>query len=123
MPSSIQLLLPVLVMLGGPRVGAQAPAPAPQAQQPQQQAVSDILRAPIEGREVRLRGRLMRGVGEGKYLFSDGSGTIRLDASQIQLPHDTKLSGQTTVEVIGEVGSGVFDAPSVQVHSVTLISP
>ncbi|MCW7538355.1 NirD/YgiW/YdeI family stress tolerance protein [Aquabacterium sp. A7-Y] len=120
-----RLLLSALVLLAAlgaatPSRGQAAPA---RGAGPSQSNVADVLKAPVEGTEIRLRGRLVRQVGEGRYLLSDGSGIIRIDAVGTPLPEPSKITGQTTVEVIGEIESGVSEAPAVDVHSLTVISP
>ena len=102
---------------------AQGPALQDEEPPPPQTSVSEVMSEPTEGREIRLRGQLVREMSEGVYLFADESGSIRIDLNHTALKVDREVSGQPTVEVVGELGSLKGAPPSVSVRSLTVVAP
>lgn len=122
LPSAFALLTGLYGPAGWAAQPGQEPGQGPAAA-PAQSTVADILKAPVEGTEIRLRGRLVRRESEGRYLFSDGSGAIRLEAGGLPVPQHGKITGQTTVEVIGAVEGGPAASPTIDVRRITVIAP
>ena len=117
-------LMPALMLATAAfMVHAQGPALQDEEPPPPQTRVSEVMSEPTEGREIRLRGRLVREMADGVYLFSDDSGSIRIDVNDTALKVDREVSGQPTVDVVGELGSLKGAPPSVRVRSLTVVAP
>lgn len=80
-------------------------------------SVADVLKNPVDDQYVQLKGQLIRQVGNEKYIFTDGTGEIRVDIDNKLLtgPIDDK----TTVIIRGEVEKDFLESPEIDVDSVT----
>jgi uncharacterized protein (TIGR00156 family) len=80
------------------RGGFQGPGSA--SDQPM--SVANILRNPVDDLRVTLRGNIILKIGGDKYVFSDGTGEIRVDIDNSEWPAEP-VNEKTTVEIIGKV--------------------
>ena len=81
--------------------------------------VSAILENPKDDQDVVVQGRLLRKLGDEKYMFSDGSGEIvvEIDDDDFQGAVDEK----TVVELHGEVDTGRNRPPEIEVDSMRVV--
>ncbi|MHA7600782.1 YgiW/YdeI family stress tolerance OB fold protein [Alicycliphilus sp. T452] len=87
--------------------------------EPVARTVREVLAQPRDGRPAHLRGHLLRQIGPEKYLFSDGTGEVRVeidDALFLGRPVDQR----TAVELRGEVDSDFLEAVEVEVDSLQM---
>ena len=84
-------------------------------------SVADILKSPIDDQEVVLRGALLKKVAKEKYLFSDGTGEIRVEIEAEDFPTQ-KADDKAQVEIRGEVEKDFLETPEVDVEVIS-ISP
>lgn len=83
-------------------------------------SVAAILKNPIDDQRVTLRGNITRHIGGDKYMFSDGTGEMRVDIDDHQFPPQP-INEKTTVEIIGEVDTDFLQFSEVDVKSVRII--
>lgn len=84
--------------------------------------VADILRNPIDDQDVVLRGHITRQIGKEKYMFSDGSGEIRVEIDAKKFPPQP-INERTLVEIRGEVEKDFMQAPEIDVDAIFVINP
>lgn len=101
--------LPLYAQYAGP--SSHAPA----------QSVSAILAKPVDDQRVTLQGVLVRQVSSDKYLFSDGSGEIRVEIDHDELPQQ-RFDQTTRIEIIGEVEKDFLQSPEIDVDHVRVIN-
>ena len=82
--------------------------------------VADILRTPVDDLRVTLRGHIVRKIGGDEYIFSDGTGEIRVDIDKSEWPAEP-VNEKTTVEIIGEVYTGLLIAMAIDVKVLRII--
>ena len=62
--------------------------------------ISSILEAPVEGKEVRLQGRIIaQEPGETDYIFTDGHSKITIQLQKKDFPYNP----DTTIEILGVI--------------------
>jgi uncharacterized protein (TIGR00156 family) len=82
--------------------------------------VADILKNPIDDQRVTLQGKVIRHVGGDKYIFTDGTGEIRVDIDDHQFPPQP-INEKTTVVIMGEVDSDFMQYVEIDVKSVRIV--
>jgi uncharacterized protein (TIGR00156 family) len=82
--------------------------------------VADVLRNPMDDQRVTLRGNITRHIGGDKYLFSDGTGEIRVDIDDHQFPPQP-INEKTTVEILGEVDTDFMQFNEIDVKVVRIV--
>lgn len=87
--------------------------------EPVARTVREVLAQPRDGRQVHLRGKLLRQVGPEKYLFADGTGEVRVEIDDA-LFLGRPVGEATPVELRGEVDSDFLEAVEVEVDSLQL---
>ncbi len=80
--------------------------------------VAAVLKNPVDDQAVTLRGVLQRQVGNEKYIFSDGTGEIRVDIDAKHLA-GLKINEKTKVELRGEVEKDFLESPEIDVDAIT----
>ena len=83
-------------------------------------SVAAILKNPIDDQRVTLRGYITRHIGGDKYLFSDGTGEIRVDIDDHQFPLQP-INETTLVQIIGEVDSDFMQFTEIDVKSMRIV--
>jgi uncharacterized protein (TIGR00156 family) len=83
-------------------------------------SVADILKNPVDDQPVMLRGFLVRQVGNEKYMFSDGTGEIRVDIDAKRFAGQ-QIDAKTKVEIRGEVEKDFLQSPEVDVDTILII--
>jgi uncharacterized protein (TIGR00156 family) len=99
-----------------PRGGFQGPGGA--SDQPM--SVANILRTPVDDLRVTLRGNIIRKIGGDKYVFSDGTGEIRVDIDHSEWPAEP-VNEKTTVEIIGKVDVEFMSPTEIDVKVLRII--
>jgi uncharacterized protein (TIGR00156 family) len=85
------------------------------------QSVAEILKNPVDDRLVTLRGHLLRKIGKEKYLFSDGTGEIRVEIDDRDFPTQ-KINEKTLVEIRGEVEKDYLESPEIDAKRISVIT-
>lgn len=102
---------------------AQGPALDDTPPPPPQTSVSEIRSDPTLGREIRLRGQLVRQMGDGVHLLTDHSGSIPVDVNHTALKVDRSVQEPAEVEIVGELVGPTDAPPTVRARSVTVVAP
>lgn len=82
--------------------------------------VADILKNPVDDQRVTLRGNITRHIGGDKYMFSDGTGEIRVDIDDHEFPPQP-INEKTTVEISGKVDTDFMQPIEVDVKTVRIV--
>jgi len=98
------------------RGGFQGPGSA--SDQPM--SVANILRNPVDDLRVTLRGNIILKIGGDKYVFSDGTGEIRVDIDNSEWPAEP-VNEKTTVEIIGKVDVEFMHPTEIDVKVLRVI--
>ncbi|MEF7614521.1 NirD/YgiW/YdeI family stress tolerance protein [Aquincola sp. MAHUQ-54] len=88
---------------------------------PELRQVAAVLKEGRDDQRVRLQGVLVRHLGSDKYLFSDGSGQIRVEIDDHVFPQ-AQVSETTRLEIQGEVEKDFLESPEIDVERVVLLS-
>lgn len=88
------------------------PSAAPELRQ-----VAAALKEGRDNQRVRLQGVLVRHLRADKYLFSDGSGEIRVEIEHGLFPR-VPVDAQTRVEIVGEVEKDFLESPEIDVERI-----
>lgn len=81
--------------------------------------VADVLKNPVDDQNVVLRGHLVKKVGNEKYLFSDGTGEIRVEIEAEDFPVQ-KIDDKTLIVIRGEVESDFLKSPEIDVEMISI---
>ena len=81
--------------------------------------VADILKMPRDDMRVLLTGNLVRKIGHETYMFSDGTGEIRVDIDDEDFPAQP-VQADTRVEIMGEVDMDHRSDPGVDVKWIRI---
>jgi uncharacterized protein (TIGR00156 family) len=81
--------------------------------------VAEVLKNPVDDQNVVLRGHLLKKVGNEKYLFSDGTGEIRVEIEAEDFPVQ-KIDDKTLIVIRGEVESDFLKSPEIDVDTITI---
>lgn len=101
-------------------LAAQAPALAQYTgpgSQPAQSSIKQILDNPVDDMNVVLRGTIVRQVSSDKYIFSDGTGEIRVEIDRRLFPA-SPVTDKVTVEISGEVEKDFLESPEIDVDTL-----
>jgi len=82
--------------------------------------VMAILKAPVEDQDVVLTGVLLKKLSKDKYIFSDGSGQIRVEIDSKYMLNLT-LDENTRVEIRGEVEKDFLESPEIDVKMIRVL--
>lgn len=85
-----------------------------------QNTVGAVLKNPIDDQQVVLRGYLTRQVSKEKYMFSDGTGEIRVDIDDKYM-RGLQINDKTKVELHGEVEKDFLESPEIDVDVIRII--
>lgn len=114
------LLIATLVMmvsvapLYGEFTGPGSPAP-------NSTDVKSILANPVGDTWVTLKGHILQKVGRDKYMFSDGTGQIRLDIDDKYFPTGVSITPKTPVQISGEVDVEYYRTPEIDVKKIVVL--
>lgn len=82
--------------------------------------VEQILKKPVDDKDVTLKGKLIKKVGNEKYTFSDGTGEIRVEIDAEDFPK-VAVDDKTTIQITGEVEKDFMESPEIDVDAVTVV--
>lgn len=82
-------------------------------------SVADILKKPVDDQDVVLSGFITKKVGKEKYMFSDGTGEIRVEIEAEDFPAQ-KIDAKTRVEIRGEVEIDFMQSPEIDVKRIRI---
>jgi len=85
-------------------------------------SVAEVLKDPVDDRKVLLRGKLLKKVSSDKYLFSDGTGEIRVEIDD-DLFRGIKVSETSVVEIYGEIEKDFLSDPEIDVRRIVVTNP
>lgn len=77
-------------------VGVQARQASPRT------SVADVLKNGFDEQRVTLRGTVIRHIAEDKYIFTDGTGEIRVDIDYEEWPKEP-VNEKTMIEIVGKI--------------------
>lgn len=80
--------------------------------------VAEILKNPLDDVRITLQGHLVRKIGKEKYLFSDGTGEIRVEIDDERFPA-AKIDDKTRVSLEGEVEKDFLQSPEIDVKKIS----
>ena len=81
--------------------------------------VAEIIKAPVDDQRVVLRGKILRKIGNEKYIFSDGTAEIRVDIDDYEFPPQP-ITESTLVEISGKVDVELMRPVEIDVKRITL---
>jgi uncharacterized protein (TIGR00156 family) len=84
--------------------------------------IAEILKNPVDDQNVLLRGNLLKKISSDKYLFSDGSGEIRVEIDD-DLFRNIKVTETTVIEIHGEIEKDFLQDPEIDVRRISVIKP
>jgi uncharacterized protein (TIGR00156 family) len=83
--------------------------------------VKSILANPVDDTWVTLKGHILQKVGRDKYMFSDGTGQIRLDIDDKYFPAGVSITPKTLVQISGEVDVEYYRSPEIDVKKIVVL--
>lgn len=83
-------------------------------------SLTELLKAPVDGQGVQLRGRLLQQLNSDKYLFSDGKSQIRVEIKSSVFPKQA-IDDQTEIDILGEVEKDFMETPEIDVERVEVV--
>lgn len=84
--------------------------------------VAEILKNPIDGQKVILKGKITKKFGKKHYQFADSTGKIRTEINQ-DLFFNNPVTDNTPVEIYGEVLKYIVESPEVEVFTIKVLTP
>jgi len=82
--------------------------------------IKEILAKPVNNMWVTVKGKILRKVAPEKYIFSDGTGEIKVDIDDGYFPFNRPVTPQTIIEISGELNSD-FTRLEIDVRQVIII--
>lgn len=120
MVQRMQIVVSVFLVLGFFGV-AQAYYAGPGAS-PNARNVAEILKNPVDDEHVVLQGKITKKLRKDKYIFSDGTGEIRVEIDR-EVFRGQRVTETTLVEILGEVEKDFMESPEIDVDRLTVITP
>jgi uncharacterized protein (TIGR00156 family) len=123
MKKRLAIATAVIVVATAPLAYAQyaGPSSAKPAARASFATVAEILKNPVDDVQVTLDGHLVRQVGKEKYLFTDGTGEIRVEIDTEDFPA-VRIDDKTKVKLQGEVEKDFMQSPEIDVKQLTAAS-
>lgn len=88
---------------------------------PSYKSVADVLRRPVDDMPVTLEGYLVKRLTDDKYIFSDGTGKIRVDIDHKYFPAGP-VNEKTKVRIHGELDKEFMRKPEIDVKSMIIVN-
>jgi len=115
MNKPITLLLAAALLCAGPAFAKYVgPGSSPVVS-----TVKDVLASAADDTRVELVGRITEKVGPEKYLFSDGTGSIRVEIEAEDFPN-VRIDDNTRVRLRGEVENAFLESVEVDVDHLAV---
>lgn len=89
--------------------------------QPAQSSIKQILENPVDDMAVVLRGKILRQLSSDKYMFTDGTGEIRVEIDTKLFPA-TAINETVQVELSGEVEKDFMESPEIDAKALRVIN-
>jgi uncharacterized protein (TIGR00156 family) len=83
--------------------------------------VKSILQKPVDDQWVSVRGHITKRVGSDKYLFTDGTGEIRLDIDDKYFPTEAPITSETPIQISGKVDTEFMRSPEIDVKQIVIL--
>jgi len=83
--------------------------------------VKSILANPVDDTLVTLKGHILEKVGRKYYMFSDGTGQIRLDIDNKYFPAGVTITPKTLIQISGEVDVEYHRSPEIDVKHIVVL--
>lgn len=84
--------------------------------------LTELLQQPVDGLQVKFRGKLLQQLNHNKYLFSDGKSQIRVQINADQFPQQT-IDDKTELEISGTVEKDFMETPEIDVKAIAVLPP
>ncbi|MFC0179803.1 NirD/YgiW/YdeI family stress tolerance protein [Thorsellia kenyensis] len=84
------------------------------------QTVKSLLDNPVDDTRVLLEGYITEKVRNEKYLFSDGTGTIRVEIDDKDFPSQP-VDEKTKVKIYGDLEKDFLESPEIDVDFMEII--
>ena len=88
---------------------------------PAAENIRAILARPVDDQYVTLRGKIVRQIRGDQYLFSDGTGEIRVDIDNHLFPHNRPITHNVTVEITGEIDAEPMEPVEIDVKQLRIV--
>lgn len=88
--------------------------------QPEVLTVSKVLEAPTDDKDVTLKGKLIKKVGNEKYIFADSTGEIRVDIDAEDFPN-VAVDEKTELMIVGEIEKDFMESPEIDVDTLSVV--
>lgn len=113
--------LVILAFVAAMATGAQAEYTGPSDRKGVEplRTVAQIMSDPADDRPVVLKGKITRKASKESYVFTDATGSIRVEIDDDEMP-ETPVDENTVVEIVGEVDTGLLRDPVVDAERVTV---
>lgn len=85
-------------------------------------SLTELLRSPVDGQRVQLRGKLLQQLNYNKFLFSDGLSQIRVQINADQFPAQS-VDEKTEIEITGVVEKDYMETPEIDAKTVNVLPP
>lgn len=85
-------------------------------------SVKSVLAKPVDDQFVALKGHLLKQLSSDKYLFSDGTGEIRVEIDNDLFPSQP-INDKTLIEIRGEVEKDFMESPEIDVDRLIILTP
>jgi uncharacterized protein (TIGR00156 family) len=82
--------------------------------------VKAVLDKPVDDMHIILNGNILKKLSHKKYIFSDGTGEIKIEIDEDVFPA-TQITPQTKVEITGEVERKFFKPVTIDVKSIKIL--
>ena len=115
---SIVLAAVAIAAVGAPLAHAQYTGPS---EHKAPKTVSEILKSGVDDQDVTLTGTLLRKVSNDKYIFSDGTGEIRVEIDAEDFPN-APVSDKSKVTLRGEIEKDFMRSVEIDVDAISLAS-
>jgi uncharacterized protein (TIGR00156 family) len=83
--------------------------------------VKSVLANPVDDMWVTIRGHILQKIGRDKYMFSDGTGQIRLDIDDKYFPTGLTITPKTLIQISGEVDVEYYRSPEIDVKNIVVL--
>lgn len=82
--------------------------------------VAEVNKKPVDDSQVTFEGYLLKQVSNEKYIFSDGTGEIRVEIDNQDFPN-VPVDAKTKILIKGEVEKDFLESPEIDVDIVQVL--
>jgi len=113
----LTIMLPLIVAMGAILARAENLS---QAAGSQILSIAHLLTQGQDDQKVTLQGFIIRKIGHEKYIFSDGTGEIRIEIDDDDFPSEP-IDATTQVEIVGEFDKDFVESPEIDVDFIKVL--